>query len=80
MVYTVISIRMNLTDTYEHDQQQWKEVSTMERFISRVMVAFCSLTIGGILMKFLYAVWLCNLYIKQIEGITQGAGLRWLIL
>jgi hypothetical protein len=48
----------------------------MERFISRVMVAFCSLTIGGILMKFLYAVWLCNLYIKQIEGITQGAGLR----
>jgi len=45
----------------------------MDRFINRVMVAFCSLTIGGILMKFLYAMWLCHLYIKQIEHITQGA-------
>jgi hypothetical protein len=52
----------------------------MERFINRVMVAFCSLTIGGILMKFLYAMWLCNLYIRQIEGITQGASLRGWIL
>jgi hypothetical protein len=52
----------------------------MECFINRVMVAFCSLTIGGILMKFLYAMWLCNLYIKQIEGITQGIDFRGLIL
>jgi len=55
-------------------------VSNMERFINRVMIVFCSFTIGGILMKFLYAMWLCNLYIKQIEGITQGAVLLGWIL
>lgn len=42
----------------------------MERFIKSTMIAFCSFTIGGILMKLLYAMWLCNLYIKQVENIT----------
>ncbi len=44
----------------------------MERFINRAMIVLCSFAIGGIMMKFLYAMWLCNLYIKQIESITQG--------
>jgi hypothetical protein len=45
----------------------------MQNFMNRVMVAFCSFAIGGILMKFLYAMWLCSLFVKQIEDITQGA-------
>jgi len=52
----------------------------MERFINRTLIVICSFSMGGILMKFLYAMWLCNLYIKQVESITQGAVIRGWIL
>ncbi len=52
----------------------------MESLINRAMIAICSFAIGGVLMKFLYAMWLCNLYIIQLESITQGAVLRGWIL
>lgn len=52
----------------------------MERLMNRVMIACCSIAVGGILMKFLYAMLLCNLYIKLLEGITQGTMLRGWIL
>jgi len=52
----------------------------MESFINRAMIAVCSFAIGGVLMKFLYALWLCNLYVIQLESITQGAVLRGWIL
>lgn len=45
----------------------------MDNFIDRAMLAFCSFAIGGILIKFLYAMWLCSLFISQIAGITQDA-------
>ena len=52
----------------------------MGSFIDKAMIAVCSFAIGGVLMKFIYAMWLCNLYIKQLESITQGAVLRGWIL
>ena len=46
----------------------------MIRYADRVLFTLFSCAVAGILMKFLYSVWLSNLYLKHIEIITEGLG------
>lgn len=51
----------------------------MRHYLDEVLFALFSFGMVGMLMKFLYSTWLCNLYIKQIEAIVYGTVLLGLI-
>lgn len=44
----------------------------MKHYIDRVVLSFFSCLLAGILVKYLYSIWLHALYAKQLEAISKG--------